>query len=121
MNNATATTAVPTIQSLEAQGVKPMEEYVHLSEAELYDRIQQAKQKLGDRVVILGHHYQRDDVICHADFTGDSFNLAPEGRLHRVCGRAFYGGIGGHPERTSPEGNLAGFGSRLFDGGYGQH
>ncbi|MBL8191324.1 MAG: quinolinate synthase NadA [Acidobacteria bacterium] len=53
-----------------------MDEYLNLSEAELFERIQAAKKALGDRVVILGHHYQRDDVICHADLTGDSFKLS---------------------------------------------
>lgn len=56
--------------------VKPIEDYLNLSEEELFDRIQSAKKTLGDRVVILGHHYQRDDVICHADLTGDSFKLS---------------------------------------------
>jgi quinolinate synthase len=56
--------------------IRPIDDYLGLGEQELYDRIQQAKQELGDRAVILGHHYQRDDVICHADLTGDSFKLA---------------------------------------------
>ena len=56
--------------------IKPIEDYLNLSEEELYERIQAAKKTLGDRVVILGHHYQRDDVICHADLTGDSFKLS---------------------------------------------
>lgn len=57
-------------------GIKPLEDYLQLSEQETYDRIQAAKRALGERLVILGHHYQRDDVICHADLTGDSFKLA---------------------------------------------
>ncbi|MDP2827441.1 MAG: quinolinate synthase NadA [Sulfuricellaceae bacterium] len=40
------------------------------------ERILAAKARLGKRLVILGHHYQRDDVICHADFTGDSLKLS---------------------------------------------
>ena len=40
------------------------------------DRILVAKAKLGERLVILGHHYQRDDVYRHADFTGDSLKLS---------------------------------------------
>ncbi len=65
-----------TATALGKSTVKPIDDYLNLSEQESYDRIQQAKQKLGDRLVILGHHYQRDDVICHADLTGDSFKLA---------------------------------------------
>jgi quinolinate synthase len=57
----------------EAKGI---DEYLNLGEAEIEERIKEAKRRLGDRVVILGHHYQRDDVICHADLTGDSFKLA---------------------------------------------
>ena len=44
--------------------------------AELHARIRAAKAALGDRVVILGHFYQRDEVVQHADFLGDSFQLA---------------------------------------------
>src|SRR6186997_3384621 len=50
--------------------------YRELSEVELRMRIQAAKDKLGKRLVILGHHYQQDAVIDFADFTGDSFELS---------------------------------------------
>lgn len=50
--------------------------YQRMSEAELHERIVAAKQTLGDRLVILGHFYQRDEVIQYADFVGDSFQLA---------------------------------------------
>jgi quinolinate synthase len=43
---------------------------------EVHTRIREAKAALGQRLVILGHHYQRDEVIQYADFTGDSFKLA---------------------------------------------
>jgi quinolinate synthase len=43
---------------------------------ELHARIRVAKAALGGRVVILGHFYQRDEVVQHADFLGDSFQLA---------------------------------------------
>jgi len=43
---------------------------------EVQERIGEAKRALGPRLVILGHHYQKDEVIRHADFTGDSFKLA---------------------------------------------
>jgi quinolinate synthase len=52
------------------------ERYLGLSDAEMEARILAAKQTLGEKLVILGHHYQRDEVIKFADFTGDSFKLS---------------------------------------------
>jgi quinolinate synthase len=49
------------------------------SEAELCAAIRERKERLGSRVVILGHHYQQDEVIQFADFTGDSLKLAQLG------------------------------------------
>jgi quinolinate synthase len=54
----------------------PIEDYALLSDAECDERIVAAKAKLGKRCVILGHHYQRDEVFKHADFTGDSLKLS---------------------------------------------
>ncbi|QHO69829.1 quinolinate synthase NadA [Marisediminicola antarctica] len=57
------------------QGQLPAE-YRDASDIELEARIVAAKATLGDRAVILGHFYQRDEVVAHADFVGDSFQLA---------------------------------------------
>ncbi|HWS50463.1 MAG TPA: quinolinate synthase NadA [Microbacterium sp.] len=57
------------------QGELPVE-YRDAAEDELDDRIRAAKAILGDRVVILGHFYQREEVVRHADYVGDSFQLA---------------------------------------------
>ncbi|MER8230588.1 quinolinate synthase NadA [Streptomyces sp. NPDC094049] len=46
------------------------------SDPDLVERARAAKEKLGDKVFVLGHHYQRDEVIQFADVTGDSFKLA---------------------------------------------
>ncbi|MEZ4494180.1 MAG: quinolinate synthase NadA [Dehalococcoidia bacterium] len=51
-------------------------EYLAMEPEELDQRIRTARATLGDQLVILGHHYQRDEVIQYADFTGDSFKLA---------------------------------------------
>ena len=53
-----------------------LEKYMAMPDAELHERIENARQVLGARVVVLGHHYQRDDVIQHADLTGDSYQLS---------------------------------------------
>lgn len=50
--------------------------YQEMAEPELHVRIRNAKRILGEKLVILGHFYQRDEVVQHADFVGDSFQLA---------------------------------------------
>src|SRR5438093_7631562 len=71
------------------------DKYLGLSDEEMERRIAAAKAKLGRRVVILGHHYQRDEVIKFADYTGDSFKLArhvskhPEAEFIIFCGVHF--------------------------------
>ncbi len=53
-------------------------EYLRYSAAELDERIHDARQKLGATVTVLGHHYQREEIIKYADFQGDSFLLSQE-------------------------------------------
>ncbi len=50
--------------------------YMRMTPNELDARIGEARAKLGSRAVVLGHHYQRDEVIKYADYRGDSFNLS---------------------------------------------
>lgn len=50
--------------------------YLGLSDDEMRSRIAAAREALGQRLLILGHHYQRDEVIEFADHTGDSFKLS---------------------------------------------
>ncbi len=52
------------------------EKYTRMGETELAEAITARKGELGDRLVVLGHHYQQDDVVRHADFLGDSFKLS---------------------------------------------
>src|SRR6516164_3840250 len=71
------------------------EKYLGLSDVEMETRIAAARRELGSRLVILGHHYQRDEVIKFADYTGDSFKLArqiaqrPEADYIVFCGVHF--------------------------------
>ncbi|MFO0945291.1 MAG: quinolinate synthase NadA [Planctomycetota bacterium] len=58
--------------------VRAFEPYRQIPEPELVKRIRAAKEKLGDRLVILGHHYQKDEVIAFADLRGDSLKLSQQ-------------------------------------------
>ncbi len=58
------------------------ERYLGLSDEEMDARIAAARATLGRRLVILGHHYQRDEVIKFADYTGDSYKLAKQVAAH---------------------------------------
>ena len=58
------------------RGVSCSGELPEASDPQLIERAKAARAALGDRALILGHHYQRDEVIAFADITGDSFKLA---------------------------------------------
>lgn len=69
--------------------------YAEMEGEELDRRINAARAELGQRLVILGHHYQRDEIIKYADYRGDSFKLAqqaaarPEADYILFCGVHF--------------------------------
>ena len=71
------------------------ERFLGLTDEEMDTRITAARTALGSRLVILGHHYQRDEVFKFADYTGDSFKLArhiasrPEADYIVFCGVHF--------------------------------
>ncbi len=73
----------------------PLEPLYEVSDQELEERIQKAKDVLGDSCVILGHHYQREEVYKFADYSGDSLKLSrlasqrPEARTIVFCGVHF--------------------------------
>ena len=77
------------------RGVSCDGELPDVSDPNLISRAKVARKALGDRALILGHHYQRDEVIAFADITGDSFKLAqaassqPDAELVIFCGVHF--------------------------------
>src|SRR5579864_3127731 len=71
-----------------------LENYLVLPDRTMDDRIRAAKEALGTDLVVLGHHYQRDEVIRFADFRGDSYRLSKiaaeaESRYIVFCGVHF--------------------------------
>src|ERR1041384_4008714 len=94
-----ATTMTPLLTEFEREHISERQalpaKYLGLSDTEMSARIAAARAKLGSRLVILGHHYQRDEVITFADYTGDSFKLArqianrPEADFIVFCGVHF--------------------------------
>src|SRR5213594_264410 len=83
----------PTVHAPEIEaGVGcDFDSYLLMPDTTLDDRIAAAKARLGRDVVILGHHYQRDEVVKFADFRGDSLKLSfqasqAEGRYIVFCG-----------------------------------
>jgi quinolinate synthase len=92
-------TLLPVLTAFEKEHISERqalpERYLGLSDEEMDRRIAAAKQKLGRRLVILGHHYQRDEVIKFADYTGDSYKLAgqvgrhPDAEFIVFCGVHF--------------------------------
>ena len=57
-------------------GARPFAEYAALDAETIHRRMLDARERLGKRVVVLGHHYQRESIIEYADFRGDSFKLS---------------------------------------------
>ncbi len=84
------------------------EAYVELSDQELDDRIARARAELGSPLVILGHHYQRDEVVKFADYRGDSLKLSQLAASHPeaeyICSKSPEGRDGGH--EGSPQSRL---------------
>jgi quinolinate synthase len=67
---------VSTLVTPSVPGARPFSDYAPLPADEIRSRTWAAKRRLGRRVVLLGHHYQRESVMEFADFRGDSFRLS---------------------------------------------
>lgn len=72
------------------------------SDPQLVERARVARAALGDRAMVLGHHYQRDEVIQFADITGDSFKLAQAAQSNDSAEFIFFCGVLHGRERRHP-------------------
>ena len=94
-----ASSFLPVLNDVEKASIRERQplpdRYLGLSDPEMERRIAAAKAALGPRLLILGHHYQRDEVIRFADITGDSYRLSqhcaarPEAEFIVFCGVHF--------------------------------
>ena len=71
----------------------PLDAYRKLDDAVLARRIDEVRQRLGSRVLILGHHYQQDGVIAHADLRGDSYQLSKSAAERTDCEAIVFCGV----------------------------
>jgi quinolinate synthase len=67
--------------------------YKYLSDEELTQRIQKVKSELGERLIILGHHYQRDEIINLTDIQGDSFGLSQQAAENQAAQYIVFCGV----------------------------
>jgi quinolinate synthase len=86
---------VTTIDGSALSSARPFSDYVALQDDEIRERTWAARRRLGKRVVVLGHHYQRESVMEFADHRGDSYKLSqlaaaqPEAEFIVFCGVHF--------------------------------
>ena len=76
-----------------SQGALPLADFKKQSNDELAERIGRCKRELGSSLLILGHHYQQDEVIAHADLTGDSYQLSQLAAASRDCRSIVFCGV----------------------------
>lgn len=80
-------------QALVASSLPPLLAYKSLGNVELAERIRAVKAEMGERLLILGHHYQQDEVIAHADLTGDSYQLSQMAAASETCRAIVFCGV----------------------------
>lgn len=82
-----------TTASASGLGTYPFEDYKTLSAEELRQRIQAVRDRMGPELLILGHHYQRDEVIELSDLQGDSYRLSALAAENEDCRAIIFCGV----------------------------
>jgi len=85
--------AQPTTGNDEVDALHPLEPYRSLENEVLQQRIEAVRQELGDELLILGHHYQQDEVIEHTDLRGDSYQLSEMAAKSQACRTIVFCGV----------------------------
>ena len=75
------------------QPAGPLAAYRGLEDAILDERIEAVRRRMGPRLVVLGHHYQQDGVIAHADLQGDSYQLSKSAAEREGCEAIAFCGV----------------------------
>lgn len=81
------------LEALSGQHGMMPEHYKHMSITELEQRVSMLKERFGKRLLIPGHHYQKDEVIQFADITGDSLQLAQQSALNKEAEYIVFCGV----------------------------
>lgn len=89
----TATGSSAVAREHNPDGMLPLAPYKTLGEPELRERIEAVRREFGKRLLILGHHYQQDDVIAHTDLRGDSYQLSEMAASSGECRTIVFCGV----------------------------
>lgn len=84
-------TIAPLLPS--SPGKIPLADFKTLGNQQLSERIEAARKQLGKKLLILGHHYQQDEVIAHADLRGDSYQLSQLAAASSECRTIIFCGV----------------------------
>lgn len=79
--------------AIAVEGVFPLAPYKSASQIELRARIGTVRHEMGNRLLILGHHYQQDEVIEHSDLRGDSYQLSRMAADSETCEAIVFCGV----------------------------
>jgi quinolinate synthase len=84
---------MPTAPAIDVPLASPFPAYRSLPDELLQERIEAVRRRMGPRLVILGHHYQQDGVIAHADLKGDSYQLSRSAAEREACEAIVFCGV----------------------------